>query len=136
MNIIGESHIHPGIPTAWLESIPASEEFKITVHESESEGLDHCIDTNESSEIYWERRGNRSNLSRMVVGTPVVTNKIVTIECPNDDGVTIVLATAYYGREVADREPFQHNWSEEDCNEWVRNNPDHFWSTHALVKEA
>lgn len=133
MKIISESHVHDGINPSWIEALPASEEFKISVHESEFEGLDHCVKTDESSEIYWEKRGDRPNFSRMVKASAVKTNKVVTVEVPHNG--EIVLATAYFGRKVADKEPFDSDWSIAQCEEWVRNNPDSFWANHALVKE-
>jgi len=134
MKLIDESHIHAGITSQWLESLPASEEFKIQVLESNFEGLDHCVTTSADSDIYWAKRGPRGNFSRMVHGvSPVVTNKIVTIEVPHEG--SIVLATAYFGRVVADMEPFQPEWSVEECQEWVQANPESFWAAHALVHE-
>ena len=63
----------------------------------------------------------------------VATSKVVTVEVPHEGEV--VLATAYFGNEVADKEPFDPSWDIPQCEEWVRNNPDSFWATHALVAE-
>ena len=132
--MIPESHVHKGISTSWLETIPSAEEFRIQVIESDFEGLDHCVEVTVDNDIYWTKRGGRGNYSRMVSdATPVVTNKIVTVEVPHEG--SIVLATAYFGRVVADKEPFLPEWSVEDCREWVRANPDSFWATHALIEE-
>ena len=133
MNIIKESHVHPGISKDFLVSLPSAEAFKIQVIDSDSEGLDACIATDEESAIYWMRRGDRPNLSRMVVGEAVSTNKIVVIE--GDEKGEIVLFTAYYGREVADQEPFEADWTEIECDAWVKANPDSFWANNALVEE-
>ena len=134
VNIIDESHVHKGISTSWLESIPAAEEFAIRIHVSNDRGLDHCIDTDENSVIYWARRGDRANFSRMVSGDlPYDTDMVVTVEVPHEG--SIVLATAYFGCEIADKEPFQPDWSIEDCQKWCQENPESFWATHALVAE-
>ena len=131
--VITESHIHAGINQEFIEALPQSTEFKISVVESPTEGLDHCVETDSQSAIYWERRGDRPNLSRMVKGEPVTTNKVVVVEVPHEGEV--VVATAYFGREIADKEPFEADWTQEQCEAWVEANPNSFWATHALVEE-
>lgn len=131
--IIKESHIHKNIDTQFIEELPQSSEFKISVVDSPSEGLDHCIKTDSKSEIYWERRGDRPNLSRMVVGEPISTSKVVVVEVPHNN--EIVVATTYFGREVADKEPFTADMTQADCEAWIEANPDSFWATHALIQE-
>lgn len=136
MKIIAKSHIHAGIDRVWLENLPAADGFKISTHRCEESGLDHCVKTGDSDTVYWARRGDRPNLSRMVTGRdPEPTNSVVTVEVPDGDN-GVVLATAYFGNEVADREPFQQEWSAEECEAWVLANPGSFWATHALVAEA
>ena len=133
MKIIKESHIHTNIDTLFLKELPSSKKFKISVVESPSEGLDHCVVTHLNSEIYWVKRGARPNLSRMVTGSPVTTNKIVVVEVPHEK--EIVIATAYFGREVADQEPFTAEMTQADCEAWVEANPSSFWATHGLIAE-
>ena len=131
--LIKESHIHAGISTDFLKELPTSSEFKISVVKSDTQGLDHCIKTDSQSEVYWVKRGDRPNLSRMVVGEPISTNKVVVVEVPHEG--QIVVATAYYGREVADKEPFTEDMTQADCEAWIEANPSSFWATHALVEE-
>ena len=134
MRVITETHIHNGIDKTWLENLPASDEFKISIIDSKFEGLDHCVKTNSYNEIYWEKRGDRPNYSRMVRGVdPIKTNKVITVEVPHNGEV--VLATAYFGNEIADKEPFEEGWSIEECEQWVKDNPNSFWATHALIEE-
>ena len=134
--LIKDSHIHANIDQAFISELPTSKEFKISVVESPSNGFDHCIEAKpslKSPAVYWVRRGDRKNYSRMVIGEPISTNQVVVVEVPHEG--EIVVATAYYGREVADQEPFQADWTEADCEAWVEANPDSFWANHALVEE-
>jgi hypothetical protein len=133
MRIIPESHIHMLIDPAWVAALPESPGFSIQVHETDQVGYDHCVES-EGHETYWLQRAGRPGLSRMVTGVaPVRTTSIVTVEVPHDG--QIVLATAYYGRVAADKEPFEADWSAAQCDEWVRNNPESFWATHGLIEE-
>jgi hypothetical protein len=131
-----DSHIHANIDQSFIESLPESTEFKISVVESPKSGLDHCIKADASLKspvVYWEKRGDRKNFSRMVVGEPIPTNQVVVVEVPHQGEV--IVATAYYGREPADVEPFRAEWTKAECQEWVEANPSSFWATHALVEE-
>ena len=133
MKLIPETHVHTGISKEWLESLPTASEFKITINESETTGMNNCVPTEEKSVIYWMRRDNRKNLSRMTSQKAVETNKVITVECPENG--KIVLATAYYGDVIADKEPFQEDWTAVQCEQWVKHNPDSFWAKHGLVEE-
>ena len=132
MNIITESHIHADISKSWLESLPTAKEFNISIHECPTSGLDNCVETDESDAIYWMNRDDRPNLSRMVTNRDqVTTNSVVVVQCPEDG--KIVVATAYYGTAIADREEFTNEANE--CVQWCKDNKDSFWATHALVEE-
>lgn len=96
-------------------------------------GLDHCVETDRESEIFYMTRGARPGKTRFVLNRNAEpTNKCTLIVCRagEEDGEfegKFVLLTLFEGAE-APKEPFDKFSTEEAQKASVE-----FWNTHALV---
>lgn len=130
MNIIMQSHIDQGISVEWLQSLPGSDVFCVSIHQHPEPGLSMCALTDTG--IHWQRSKHGSMQRMTSTIKPVLTNNVVVVQMhiyPGDKHT--VVSRAYFGNTPVPTEPFSPSMSEEECIQWCNDNPSSFWAMHA-----
>jgi len=136
--IDGKSHIHGDILPIVREALKKIDKkndlIKETIVFDRVIGLSHCVEVNETDEIYYHTREKRRQPSKMVSNRqPEPSNELTIVMVRN--GKNYRLLTAYIGK-VAEPEPWDEKaFSRENNVEQARKKAIDFWSKHALIRE-
>lgn len=134
VRVTDESHVHVAISAAHLAEFAAKcpnislEGLQFATFEASKSGLCYLRgplvgdDPIPDEVCFWERRGSRPNLSRMIDALPLPTRTVTAVI------VGGVLATIFYG-PLAEREPMEG--MDPDTLAAAKA----FWAQHALVPE-